>query len=200
MTATIATPASTPTSPPRIAAAVVAVVVTATLAVAGGWLAILALAGGGGHGGLAAAVGDEISTSFGTLTVERANTLDGLTAEDLGGVTHGINDLVLSDSAQEEVSILLTNTGGSSARVDPDQFRLIVADTGKAFAPSGSTVRPMTLDPGASLGASLTFVVPRSGAEMSVRYTDPGSAAQVSVALGRLDQAPAGGDPTLHSH
>jgi hypothetical protein len=200
MSATIATPVSTTTSPPRIAAALLAVVVIAALAVAGGWLALLALGASSGHGGLAAAVGDEISTSFGTLTVERANTLDGLTAQDLGGVTHGINGLVLSDSAQEEVSVLLTNTGGSSVRVDPDQFRLVVSETGKALAPAGSTVRPMTLDPGASLGASLTFVVPRTGAEMSVRYTDPGNAAQVSVALGRLDQAPANADPGLHSH
>jgi hypothetical protein len=175
---------------PQAVGGVAAAVLVALLAAAGGWLAILALAGGDGHQH-PASVGEAIPTSFGSLTVQPAQTLDGLTPEDLGGVTHGVNNLVLSDSAQVEVSFLLVNAGDSGAAIDPDQFRLVVGGARDALAPTGSTMRPMTLAAGARVGASVTFVVPRTGAQMELRYADPGSSAPVSIPMGRLDQAPA---------
>jgi hypothetical protein len=202
MTSTIAIRTPARTSTPRIGVAVVAVVAVALLAVVGGWLAILALAGSDGHAQAprAAAIGDQIATSFGSLTIQRSDTLAGLTSQDLGGVTHGINDLVLSDSAQVEVSFLLVSTSSAEARVEPGQFRLVVSGTTDPLAPTGSTMRPLTLAPGARVAASVTFVVPRSGAQMSVRYTDPGSGAEISVPVGSLDHAPpAVGDPHAHT-
>lgn len=167
-------------------------VVIALLAAVGGWLAILALAGSDGHvqAPRAAAIGDHIPTSFGSLTVEGSEVLPGLTAEDLGGVTHGVKDLVLSDSAQVQVSVLLVSTSGVEANVDPAQFRLVEVGTQDPLAPTGATMRPVTLEPGAQLEASVIFVVPRTGAQMSLRYTDPGSGAEISVPIGSLDQAP----------
>jgi hypothetical protein len=202
MTTTIAVRLPAATSSPRVAAAVVALVAVVALAAVGGWLAILALAGPDqhAHGSTAVAIGDEIATSFGSLTVQRADTLDGLTPADVGGMTHGVSGLVLSDSAQEAVTVLLANTSSSQVLMDPEQFRLIRGDTGESLAPTGSTMRPMTLEPGANVGASITFVVPRTGMQMSFRYRDPGSAAEITVPLGRLDQAPASaGDPHPHT-
>jgi len=174
-------------------------------------IAILALAGvaiaiwtftasdpGGGHAH-PAEIGQAIPTSFGAVTVQRAQTLAGLTSGDLGGVTHGIQNLVLSDKAQVEVAFLLGNTSRAPVRVDPSQFRLIVEGATDPVAASGSTVQPLWLRPGASVEASVTFVVPQTGALMSVAYRDPGADAAITVPIGILGQAPAPVD-SGHSH
>ena len=46
------------------------------------------------------AVGDQVQTSLGFLTVGQVEDLNGLTSQDLNGVTHGIQNLVLEDEAQ----------------------------------------------------------------------------------------------------
>jgi len=169
------------------------VALVAGLALAGTMIAILTLAAGHEDGGLpgTSAIGHPITTSFGTITVESAETISGLTSGDLGGVTHGIQNLVLSDKAQVEVAVLFANTGDVPVRVTPSQFQLIVEGTPDPVAPTGSTMRPLSLEPGASVEASLTFVVPQSGARMTVGYADPGNAAAITVPIGILGQAPA---------
>ena len=192
MTTALAIPARS-TGRTRTASLVVLVALVAGLAMAGTAIAILTLAGGHEDGGLpeASAIGHPITTSYGSMTVQHAETLGGLTSQDLGGVTHGIQNLVLSDKAQVEVSVLFANTGGAAVPIDPSQFFLLVEGSADPVAATGSTVRPVQLQSGASLEASLTFVVPQSGARMTVGYTDPGGAAAISVPIGVLGQAPA---------
>jgi hypothetical protein len=198
MTAGLAVPAR---STGRTLPLVAIVALVAGLALAGTMIAILTLTAGHEDGGLpgTSAIGHPITTTFGTITVEGAETLGGLTSGDLGGVTHGIQNLVLSDKAQVEVTVLLANTGDAPVRVTPSQFQLIVEGTPDPVAPTGSTMRPLSLEPGASVEASLTFVVPQSGARMTVGYADPGNAAAVSVPIGILGQVPAVPDDG-HAH
>jgi hypothetical protein len=188
MTATSLVSTRKPIPVPAVVALVAAV---AALALAGAWVAITAFTAGHDDAGLppAAFVGQRIATSYGSVTVEHVEDIGGLTSEDLGGVTHGIQNLVLSDSAQVEVSVLFANESGSSVQVSPAQFRLIVEGTAAPVEPTGSTIRPLQLQSGASLEAGITFVVPQTGAQLSVAYTDP-AGNLITVPAGKLGQAP----------
>ena len=146
----------------------------------------------------AASVGERISTSYGSITVQHVTTIGGLTSQELGGMTHGISNLVLSDGAQVEVSVLLANQSDRTVRVTPSQFSLSVDGATELAAPSQSSIKPVTLNAGASVEATLTFVVPQSGARMSVVYRDPGGAG-IIVPAGQLDTAPTVADDG-HSH
>ena len=188
MTATTLVSARKPITVPAVVALVA---VVAALALGGAWLAITAFTAAHDDAGLppAAFVGARIATSYGSMTVVHVDNIGGLTPNDLGGVTHGIQNLVLSDSAQVEVSVLFANESTNAVRVSPAQFRLIVEGVAEPVEPTGSTIRPLLLQPGASLEAALTFVVPQTGAQMSVTYADPGGAS-ISVPAGKLGQAP----------
>lgn len=177
--------------PTPVPAVVALVAVIAALALSGAWLAIAAFTAGHDDAGPPHAdfVGERITTSYGSFTVQHVEDIGGLTSNDLAGVTHGIQNLVLSDSAQVEVSVLFANEGGNSVQVSPSQFRLVVDGTADPVEPTGSTIRPLLLQPGASLEASLTFVVKQTGARLSVTYTDPGGAL-ITVPAGQLGQAP----------
>ena len=177
--------------PIPVPAVVTLVVVVAALALGGAWVAITAFTGGHADAGLpsAAFVGERIGTSYGSITVEHVEDIGGLTPGDLAGVTHGIQNLVLSDSAQVEISVLIANESGGSVPVSPAQFRLIVQGAADPVEPTGSTIRPLLLQPGASLEAGMTFVVKQTGAQLSVAYTDP-SGRLITVPAGKLGQAP----------
>jgi hypothetical protein len=174
---------------PRILLAAVAVV--GALALAGGALAMTVFTaadddGGGGH---PPAIGDPIETGFGTMTVVGVERLGGLTGQDLGGMTHGVEGLVRSGDARVAVSVMLVNRGDRPVRFEPGQFRLLVEGASDPVVPSASTVRPMALAPGASVEASVSFVVPQTGGAISIRYADP-AGPPVTVPAGRLGDAP----------
>ena len=143
------------------------------------------------------AVGEEVPTSYGSFTVEHVATIGGLSAQDLGGVTHGIQNLVLTGQAQVEVSVLVVNHGDQRLAVVPDQFTLTVDGTQEPVPMAGSTIRPLHLAPGGTVEATLTFVVPESGAAMTVHYADPGGAV-VSVDAGVLGEVAAPSDAHTH--
>ena len=197
MTANASLSVRKPTPVPAVA---VLVAVVVALALTGAWFAITAFTAGHDDAGLSPAtfVGERITTSYGSITVEHVEDIGGLTPGDLGGVTHGIQNLVLSDSAQVEVSVLFANETGSSVEVTPAQFRLVVEGKADPVEPTGSTIRPLQLAPGASLEAGLTFVVKQTGARLSVTYADPGGVL-ITVPAGQLGQAPPDVG-TGHSH
>jgi hypothetical protein len=198
MTAGVVVPARAARRPLALAALVALV---SAFAAAGTLLAILTLSTGHDEAGVAEApvMGQPVTTSFGSLTILGIATVGGLTSQELGGVTHGIQNLVLSDKAQVEVSAVLVNTGSSPVRVEPSQFRLLVDGTPDPVVATGSTMQVVSLRPGASVEAGVTFVVPQAGAAMTVSYQDPGTAALIRVPVGVLGQAPAVPDDG-HSH
>ena len=173
--------------------------VVALLAAAGFVAAYVALfpAQGGSVSGITPGVGDTVATSYGTITVQHVETIDGLTTQDLGGMSHGIADLVQTDEAQVLVSVLAVNDSDDAIVVEPGQFALFVEGSTEALVPTSSTVKPLELQPGASVEASVIFVAPLSGAAISVGYSDPNGSVVV-IPAGGLDQAPA--DATTDDH
>jgi hypothetical protein len=146
----------------------------------------------------APAVGESIRTSFGSITVETAQAIDGLTSADMwNGMTHGIQGLVQPDEAQVTVALWLANGGDRAVPVDAGQFRLVVEGRGATVVPTGTTLLPLRLQPGSGVRGTLAFVVAldgvtTSGALASLVYLDPGGPS-ITVPLGRLDQQPARG-------
>jgi hypothetical protein len=138
----------------------------------------------------APAVGAPLATSFGSLTVEHAQTIDGLTSRDMwNGMTHGIQSLVQPDEAQIAVAVYLANESGGAVPVDPGQFRLIVDGRSEPAAPTGTTVLPLRLMPGSGVRGTLVFVVPLGAARTSVTYLDP-AGPPITVPVGVLGEAP----------
>jgi hypothetical protein len=166
--------------------------VVALLALYGAELAVGAFRAGAAQPG-APAVGESIPTSFGSVTVETAQTIDGLTSKDMwSGMTHGIQSLVQPDEAQITVAVYLANDGDRAVLVDAGQFRLAVEGRGDAVVPTGTTILPMRLQPGSGVRGTLAFVVPLDGALTSVVYMDPGGP-PITVPVGTLNEPPAQG-------
>jgi hypothetical protein len=149
--------------------------------------------------GAESGVGEAAATSYGAITVQHVETIDGLTAQDLGGMSHGIADLVETDEAQVLVSVLAVNDSDDPVVVEPGQFALFVDGSTEALVPTSSTVKPLELQPGASVEASVIFVAPLSGAAISLGYADPDGSVVV-IPAGGLGQAPAGVPTPTHSH
>jgi hypothetical protein len=136
-------------------------------------------------------IGQSIPTSFGIVVVDDVENLAGLTSQDLGGMTHGIQNLVLADQAQIQVSILLSNQTDSAIYYSPTQFRLLEQQGLDLILPFGATVKPGMLGPKASIEATLSFIAPRNGGRLWIRFDDPGGGGPILVDAGRTDQAPA---------
>jgi hypothetical protein len=181
----------------RVAAALLMVGVIA-VALIGTWQAIVTLASPSVHGDHAG-IGERTTSAFGFMTVQSVDVLDGLTAEDVGGMTHGINDFVPADQAQIEVAVRLENISADAVRVDPGQFALAVAGSAATVRPTGATVRPMSLPARTTVDVSVTFVVPRAGGAMNLQYTDPVTGSRTDIPVGRVDQA-TGGEGGSHVH
>ena len=141
-----------------------------------------------------------VDTSFGTLTVNGADILNGLTAQDLGGVTHGISGLVLSDKAQAQVSVTLRNSSDAVLPYDPELFRLHEGEDGQPIAPMATPAGEGTVPAGSSIDLLLDFVVHRTGAELYFEFQDLGSSQPVVVRIGPTDLAPAQDDGGSHAH
>jgi hypothetical protein len=164
--------------------------VVALLALNGAGLALSSLLSGA-LARPAPAIGVPLATSFGTFTVAHAQTIDGLTSRDMwNGMTHGIQDLVLTGSAQVDVAVAITNDGPDAIRVAPAQFGLLVAGSPATLAPTGTTIETTRLAPGASIEAAFTFVVPQDGQELTFVYTDPGTNLALEVPVGAVGVAP----------
>lgn len=168
------------------------ITLTSGVAMAGTAIAILTMAASPEDAVLSRtpAIGHPVTTSYGSMTIGQVERIGGPTAQDLGGMTHGIQSLVRSDEAQVVVSILLVNGSDRPVRVEPAQFRLTVEGATDSVVPTGSSIRPLRLASGVSIEASLVFVVPQTGAHISVVYADPGGP-PITVPAGQLGEAPA---------
>src|SRR6478672_8036885 len=139
------------------------------------------------------AVGDAVPTSFGAIAVEHLERLKGLTAKDLAGVTHGIQDLLGPDKIQVQTSVTLTNLSAGVQPYSPAEFALVETKGAKP-PPAGKRGRPPfsasvhdgTLQPDASISARITFTSRRNGDHLWMRYTDPGRSRPVVIDLGRV--------------
>jgi hypothetical protein len=139
----------------------------------------------------APAIGVPLATSFGSVTVEHAQAIEGLTARDMwNGMTHGIQDLVGPDEAQVAVAVHVFNGSDRAVAFDAGQFRLLAGGrTGPGAAPSATTILPLQLAPGTEVRGTLVFVTPLAGVDLSLVYADP-AGEPITVQVGSLDAPP----------
>lgn len=187
MTAVPVSPAGRRDEPRSAPIALAALIlVTALLALYGAELAAGALR----SRGQVPAVGIRLDTSFGSVTVEHAQTIDGLPSGDMSNeMTHGIQDLVQPGEAQVAVAVYLRNDGDRPTPIDAGQFRLLIEGRADPAPPTGGTVLPTRLQPGSGVRGTLVFVVPLDGNRTSVLFQDPGGG-EVAIPIGRLDGTP----------
>ncbi|WP_310528259.1 hypothetical protein [Nocardioides sp.] len=122
-----------------------------------------------------------------TLVVTHVERVTGLTADDLGGMTHGIQGLVPADQTMLRVSVVLT-AGTAAADYDPSDLWIERAGTGRAIGPVGGALGRGSLSARASISGAVSFVVPRSGARYVLHAAGTGG----SIPLGQVDEAPPG--------
>lgn len=166
----------------------------------------------GGHGGSAAApaptpkkggfaVGDSVFTSFGAVAVEAIDKTNGPTAKELSGVTHGIQGLIPPNKTQVETFTTMTNLTQRAVEYSPAQFSLLVGSKrAKPLPLKTASIKPGVLQPNAAIDARLTFVVPRKGQKLWIRFKDPARATPVLIDLGRTSKTPQGALSNYHRH
>ena len=132
----------------------------------------------------------DIPTSFGVVAVEHAEKINGTTAKELGGNTHGISGFVAPNKVQVQASVTLTNLLDTPIAYDPRQFRLLVGADRKPVRSVKSNMRPGALQPDASVDGRLVFVAPRTGSKLWIEFTDPGRAKPLLIDLGRTGKTP----------
>ena len=143
----------------------------------------------------------DVPTSFGTLRVTRVDLIDGLTPEDLAGMTHGIQNLVPSDKVQVAASVLLTNRGQRPVDYSPARQFRVVSSSGAAVEPlSGQVAETAVLPAHASLTTSISYSASRDGGELWLEYLDPGRGSPIRVRLGSIDPTPGPAQPVSDHH
>lgn len=182
---------------PALSAALVALVVALTAL--GSWLAASALSGGGaGVSGGPARVGAPLQAPFGLVTVTSVDTVSGLAASDLGGMSHGVSGLVGADQQLVQVQLRLSGRDGGRGDFAPSNFHVVRSAGGKPVAPAAGSLSAARLLPGANIEGSLGFVVPRDGSRLSLAVPIAAGKAAALVPLGTAQKGPAapaqGGD------
>jgi hypothetical protein len=135
-------------------------------------------------------VSQDIPTSFGAVAIDNVEKVNGLTAKDLAGVTHGISNYVPPNKTQVQASVTMTNLLGETIDYSPTQFRLLVGKDKKPIGEVRASFRPGTLQPDASISGQLKFVAPRNGSKLWIEFTDPKRGTPVLVDLGKTGKTP----------
>jgi Domain of unknown function (DUF4352) len=148
-------------------------------------------------------LGQAVRTSFGSLTATEALVNNGLSSEDLGGMSHGVSNLVSTGSSEVNIVVALHNNGSRPIGVDATQFRLLVGSASspaaKSIKATVTTLQAGRLPAGSTLEARVTFVTPSDGSKFWLQFTDPDGGAPIRIGLGRTSaiKAPAS---TGHHH
>jgi hypothetical protein len=131
--------------------------------------------------------GQPIRTSFGAMTVDAATLDNGLSSEDLGGMTHGVSGLVSEGYAEVTVQVTVNNTTHHAVIVQANQFRMLRqpgASKRVSVAASATTLQAGPLPGRSSVDLRLTFVTPTDGSRLWLQYADPGHPTLALVDLG----------------
>ena len=122
-----------------------------------------------------------------SYTVIHAEQVKGLSDADLGGASHGIGNLVSSEKALVTVTLVVSG-GDSPTSYDASVLRAFATGSSVGFSPAGGTLGPGRLGAHARIDGSLSFVVPRNGAQLVLRA--PGDSREVPLL--QVDVASAG--------
>jgi hypothetical protein len=129
-------------------------------------------------------IGEAFRAEDAVVTVTGVDKLSGLSAQDLGSVNHGIQNLVTPADAQVQVTLNIVNYGTQAVTVSTDHIGLRIA--GKAaIKPMSSTLPKGRLGAGLSIEGEFGFVAPRNGSTLQLEM--PGAHGPVLVDLGTID-------------
>lgn len=176
------------------------------LAAIGGYLAISAFTqsasswGAGTSPSNAFAVGQAVPTSFGSVTVTHVEQVNGLTDEQLGGMSHGIGSFVPPDKVQVEVSVTLTNRLDYLVPYAPDAFALLTNKSNDPVGEDWSSIQPGLLQPRSNIEATFRFITARDDSQLWLGFREDASDKPVRVSLGQADQAPPDAQPAGDQH
>lgn len=157
--------------------------VVMAIAVLGGGLSLQMLAG---HE-VAGSIGKSQRTSFGTVSVQSVEVLNGLSEHDLGGGAHGVQGLVTSGRTSMAVAVRLSNTSDRPVRFAPEEFRLRAAGAKESVRASAGSLQPGVLLPGASIDGRLAFVIKPVRSDHFVEFDNEASQ-PVRIDVGPSDQ------------
>lgn len=145
-----------------------------------------------------ATVGQAVETSFGSVMLEQQTLGNGLSAQALAGMTHGIQNFVGDGEALQQVQVVIANSSSDPVPYSPDQFSVLLGNRGaRRIGVVSSNVKAGTLQPLASIELNLGFVVPRDGRRIVLAFSDARAHKQLLFNLGYTDRAPPGGS---HNH
>lgn len=146
--------------------------------------------------------------SWGTVQVHQSEVVQGLSSAALGGMSHGVQNLVSEGKAQIAVTVTLHNSSGHVVPYDATAFRLRTgraAPTGAATAPIGTSLNAGRLRDGGTVEGTVSFVTAADGSQLWLQLAD--SPGPVLVPLGTATAAtgspdvggpPAPGDDHQH--
>ena len=128
-----------------------------------------------------------------SYTVAHTEQVEGLSDQDLGGMSHGVASLVTDDKAMVTVTLVVT-AGDSPISYDASVLRAYAAGSSVGVAPVGGTLAPGRLSAHARIEGSLSFIVPRDNAQLILRAPSDSR----EVPLLQVDDAPAGAGDHPH--
>ena len=139
-------------------------------------------------GGVGATVdveaGAMVETGYGSVLVTGTRLANGLTHEDLNGMTHGIPGLVSDKEQMVTVNVSVTGSAGDRAREPQDL--MLSAGSGDPVAPVGGTLSAGPVVAGGAVTGTVNFVVGGSLEELSLLVGDAdGGRAAVPLRLTR---------------
>ena len=122
-----------------------------------------------------------VRAAWGQLSVTDVTVTDGLDHSSLGGMAHGIGNLVRDDQRMISLRVVVTRTSGSTGRFDPNSM-VVRLPRGKRVSAAAGSLQPVRLPDGGSLAGTVMFVVPRTAsvASLGVRG-DSGQAADLPL-------------------
>ena len=113
--------------------------------------------------------------SWGTVQVHQSEVVEGLSSAALGGMSHGVQNLVSEGKAQIAVTVTLHNTSGHAVPYDATAFRLRTGrgtPSGAATAPVGTSLSAGRLLDGGTVEGTVSFVTPADGSQLWLQLAD----------------------------
>ena len=126
--------------------------------------------------------------------VAHAEQVEGLSDSALGGMSHGIQSLVTDDKALVTLRMVVT-AGDSPGSYDARVLRAFASGSSAGASPVGGILAPGRLQAHASIEGFLSFVVPRNGAQITLRAQGDSR----EIPLLQVDKAPAGAGQHQHT-
>ena len=180
------------------AAGLVLLALVGALAVVGAGLAVRTVLASRSNPATSAA-GTTVRTSWGTMQVHQSEVVSGLSDRALGGMSHGVQNLVSAGKAQVAVTVTLHNSSSQVVKYDTNQFRLLVGHGSPSSAqipPLGTSLSAGELRKGGTVEGTVSFVTVADGSQLWLQLADRGQ--NVLVAVGAAtppDSTPDEGGP-----